>query len=314
MTNKPHVAILMTSYNHALFVREQIESILAQTWENWDLTISDNGSTDGTMEIVQGYEVRYPKRVRVVHGPGGLPPANQFSLIVNASKSADYYAICNSDDVWLPDKITMAIEKLKPYGQERPVLYASQMIRIDELGHKYGLLPMMNRVTPCFGNALMECITIEPTIVFNKKSLDFIALGYQRLYAPFFFDWFSYLIITGVGGFVIYDPRPTAFYRLHLTNVANKKRSMGFWLSRLVKIICGRNEGKRNRTALISILESLNCHLTRESHSELEALKALNADHGGPFNRLNLLNKAHLCYQSMSQTAFLYPMAFFNRL
>ena len=63
---QPTVEILLAAYNGERFLREQLDSLLAQTWEQWHLTVSDDGSTDGTSAILDEYAARYPDRVRRV--------------------------------------------------------------------------------------------------------------------------------------------------------------------------------------------------------------------------------------------------------
>ena len=67
--NEPQVEILMTTYNGELFLKEQFESILAQTYRNWHLTVSDDGSTDGTNAMIDAYERVYPDKIRRVRYP-----------------------------------------------------------------------------------------------------------------------------------------------------------------------------------------------------------------------------------------------------
>ena len=77
MTDNDQIEIVMAAYNGMPYISEQIESILSQTDENWHLTISDDGSTDGTEAVIKDYAARYPGKVRVVHSGrrfGGAMP------------------------------------------------------------------------------------------------------------------------------------------------------------------------------------------------------------------------------------------------
>ena len=58
------IEILMTTYNGAAYLKEQLDSILAQTYRNWHLTVSDDGSTDATVSIIQAYERAHPDKIR----------------------------------------------------------------------------------------------------------------------------------------------------------------------------------------------------------------------------------------------------------
>lgn len=109
MEQQPQISVLMTSYNHAPYVEERVRSVLAQTWGNFDLTVSDNGSVDGSWDILKRLEAERPNRMRVVRGPGHLPD-NHFSLVVNAEfmtpwspyVTASTEAICTTRGLRVP--------------------------------------------------------------------------------------------------------------------------------------------------------------------------------------------------------------------
>lgn len=101
MTASPKVSVLLTSYNHAKHLRESIESVLSQTFKDFELHIWDDGSTDNSWEIISSYS---DKRIRAVRNK-----ANSFldCFIDHISRSAfsEYIAIHHSDDIWEPQKL-----------------------------------------------------------------------------------------------------------------------------------------------------------------------------------------------------------------
>ena len=95
------IAILMATYNGAKYLREQIDSILSQTSNLWHLYIHDDGSKDGTMEILNDYTTRYPETVSVLDYPSrGGALQNFMSLLEKVE--ADYYMFSDQDDVCIP--------------------------------------------------------------------------------------------------------------------------------------------------------------------------------------------------------------------
>lgn len=310
MCDHAKISILMTSYNHAPYLAEQLDSIFAQSWDNWDLTVSDNGSDDGSWEILKGYENRYPGRVKVVHGPGGFPE-NHFFLAAEADPSADYYAWCDSDDVWPLEKLSMAMEKMVPLGQDKPVLYGGRESLIDLDGREYGLSTLLNRLRPTFGNALEESVTGGPTILFNRPARELIALGLGPA-VPACQDWWAYLIVTGAGGRVIYDERPIVRYRLHRTNLCNRKNGIAHWLGRLKAALKGRHKGfmDRNLAALSWVAD----RLTPENREKLALMIRLHGGGAGPLERMALVRKIGLCRQSRLESASIYALALLGRL
>ena len=106
MSSLTEVEILLATYNGARFLREQIDSILAQDYGNIRVLARDDGSSDGTVEILHQYAKRFPGRFRVM--PSSAPTGsakNNFLLLMKAS-TADYVCFADQDDVWLPAKVT----------------------------------------------------------------------------------------------------------------------------------------------------------------------------------------------------------------
>jgi glycosyltransferase involved in cell wall biosynthesis len=99
----PMITAVMIFFNAERYFAEAIESVLAQTYANWELMLVDDGSTDASTAIARDYAARFPDRVRYVEHPGH---ANRgMSASRNAGVAAgrgDYVAFLDSDDVWLP--------------------------------------------------------------------------------------------------------------------------------------------------------------------------------------------------------------------
>ena len=131
------VAILMATYNGAKFLGEQIESILAGTHQSWILFVRDDGSTDGTDEIIDRYEKALPgKIVRIWEGaPTGSAKGNFARILqwVNERFSFRYYMFSDQDDVWLPEKIekTLAVCRNKEAEDGGPLLVHTDLNVVD---------------------------------------------------------------------------------------------------------------------------------------------------------------------------------------
>lgn len=111
------ISILMAAYNGEKYIREQIDSILAQTEQNWILYIRDDGSTDGTPEIIHEYAMKYPGMIIPVHDTlGGLGCIRNFMAALKYAQS-DYYMFCDQDDIWLPDKAEKTLKAMKAAEQ-----------------------------------------------------------------------------------------------------------------------------------------------------------------------------------------------------
>ena len=109
------IAILISAYNGAEYISEQIDSLLAQTYQDFIVNIRVDGSTDGTSEIVDDYVKRYSEKIkRVDVGGENLGCGQSFMWLLEHSQ-ADYYMYCDQDDVWLPTKIEETLAKMKEH-------------------------------------------------------------------------------------------------------------------------------------------------------------------------------------------------------
>jgi hypothetical protein len=136
MSSLTEVEVLLATYNGARFLREQIDSILAQDYGNIRVLARDDGSSDGTVEILDQYAKRFPGCFRVM--PSSAPTGsakNNFLLLMKAS-TADHVCFADQDDVWLPAKVTrtkQAMDQLQSrWGAKIPLLVFTDMHVVDE--------------------------------------------------------------------------------------------------------------------------------------------------------------------------------------
>ena len=105
------VVILLSTYNGAKYLRELLDSLLNQSHKNISILVRDDGSTDATLELLAEYGNKY-NNITYYKGEN-LKPARSFMDLLKQSEDADYYALSDQDDVWLPDKIEIAIKQLE---------------------------------------------------------------------------------------------------------------------------------------------------------------------------------------------------------
>lgn len=253
----PLVAILMCTYNGARFLAEQLNSLEVQTHQNWILFASDDGSSDQTIEILQHYQAKWPSgKLTIRSGPQKGFCRNFQYLTSDDAILADFYAFCDQDDVWLPEKLTRALHALKDISSETPAIYGSRTQLIDKEGFSLGYSPFFT-LTPSFENALVQNIAGGNTMLFNHAAKD--AFSIDTRYEIVSHDWWAYLVITGIGGRCIYDSIPTTLYRQHRTNIIGEKKRCLRIFSRLNSLLSGNLQrwiSGRNK-ALASIVEQL---------------------------------------------------------
>ena len=101
MTEKPLVSVIINCYNGEKYLRETIDSVIAQTYENWELVFWDNQSTDSTREIVESY--KNPK-IRYFYAPKHTPLGEARNLAIERA-NGDILGFLDADDVWTPNCI-----------------------------------------------------------------------------------------------------------------------------------------------------------------------------------------------------------------
>lgn len=100
----------MATYNGAKYVSKQIESIIGQSYNNWKLFISDDGSTDDTLSIIQSFQSIYPDKIVILSDETRKGCLGNFMfLIKNIPTDSDLYMFCDQDDVWINTKIQDSI-------------------------------------------------------------------------------------------------------------------------------------------------------------------------------------------------------------
>jgi len=278
------VAVLMATCNGAEFLPQQLDSLAAQTYENWRLWVSDDGSTDATFDLLRGFQEAWGEdRLRIGRGPGRGFQANFLTLTARPDISADYYAWSDQDDVWRPEKLARALECLSPLGAERPALYGGRSIYIDRQGREIGRSALMNNRPPTFANALAQCICGANTMVFNQAARALIAAGAGlEVVTP---DWWAYQLVSGCGGRVFYDPEPLVGYRQHGGNLVGKNRGLAARWSRFKRLFAGTL--KRYVEINLKALNQVASRLTPDSLRRLQILAVLHRS-ANPLERLRL--------------------------
>jgi glycosyltransferase involved in cell wall biosynthesis len=102
----PRVSAVLIFLNAEAFIAEAIDSVLAQSFDDWELVLVDDGSTDGSSAIAQGYAASHPERIRYLDHPGHENRGMSASRNRGASEtSGEYLAFIDADDVWERDKL-----------------------------------------------------------------------------------------------------------------------------------------------------------------------------------------------------------------
>jgi glycosyltransferase involved in cell wall biosynthesis len=184
----PVVAIAMPTYNHADYISTAISSVVAQTFERWELVVVDDGSTDATYDLAREFKDARVQVLRREHrGLGGLRDSYQLVL---AKTSAPLVAVLEGDDCWPADKLQ---RQVPDFDDPEVVLSYGSVALIDECGCHYGeVRPWLavhartNRPTGAIVPSLLAVNPImSPTVVVRRTALDVIGGFWQPPGVPY---------------------------------------------------------------------------------------------------------------------------------
>ncbi len=213
----PRVAILLSTYNGAQFLAEQLASLRGQTLSGWRLYWRDDGSSDATPGLMQAFvDELGPERAVVLAGDGRVGATESFlRLLRAASRDNDAVCFCDQDDIWLPHKLAQGVSALGKIAPVVPALYCARQELVDETLRRIGLSPAVRHVWG-FPAALAQNIATGCTVVLNGEAAGLVAAS--RAPAAAFHDWWCYLVVSAAGGEVRFDAEPVVRYRQHGEN------------------------------------------------------------------------------------------------
>jgi glycosyltransferase involved in cell wall biosynthesis len=223
------VTILLSTYNGEQYLSAQLDSLLNQRDANLSIEVRDDASTDATRDIVAQYAAEHPQ-IRYRYGLRLGAAGSFFDLLKHADLTSSYFAFCDQDDVWYPDKVALAIDNLEAVG-DVPALFCSRLEYVDENLNRIGYSRLPHRPVG-FENALAENIAVGCTLVLNQPARTMVL---ESLPATcIMHDWWCYLVIAAFG-VVVYHERPTVKYRLHGGNQIGAPASAFDDLSRRIR-------------------------------------------------------------------------------
>jgi len=264
---RPKVAVLLCTYRGQKYLKAQLDSIAAQTHARWVLWASDDGSKDGTCNVLESYAQYWGvDRVHLKSGPHRGYVANFLTLTCHPLIKADYYAYSDQDDIWEPDKLERAVSWLSTVSPDIPALYCSRTRLVDKDNQEMGLSPLF-RSPPGFLNALVQNIGGGNTMVFNQAARQLVMRAGPQVRVVSH-DWWIYMLVTGCGGRVHYDAHPTIRYRQHADNLIGTNRGFIQKIDRLVRLLRGRYRDWNDTN--LAALSQCRAWLTEENKAALD--------------------------------------------
>lgn len=217
--NTPEVQILMSTYNGSAFLKEQIDSILNQTFKNWQLLIRDDGSKDNTVELIEAYQKEYPLKIkRIIGGDGGGSSQSFMGMLKHVE--SPYCMFCDQDDYWEKDKIEISLNRIKELEKKDPMclVYTDMEVVSDDLKTNLGSFLGLQKLNPKWiknsNNILAQSMAAGCTMIFTLHLIKII----KPIKAPLFQHDHWVLINAAIYGNVAFCNQKTMKYRQHSHN------------------------------------------------------------------------------------------------
>lgn len=305
-----HVVIVMAIRDGSSCLPQQLESIRAQSHRDWSLIASDDGSSDGSDDIVANFASRIAENaVLRLQGPCRGYAENFLSILRRLPKDQFWIAFSDQDDVWKPDRLERGILALRNLPENVPALYCGRTWITD-----HDLKPLRLSAArprpPSFRNALVQNIAAGNTILLNPAASRLVRAAAHETGEVIAHDWWTYQLVTGAGGTVVHDDEPTVLYRQHEANQIGANDDFRARLRRVHMILSG--EYRRWNDVNCAALNASAHRLTAEHRSILADFDAIRS--ASLFRRLNGVARLGLYRQSRLSTAAIWVSAILRRL
>ena len=171
----PHVSIITPSYNSEYYIEETLLSVLAQSYQNWEMIIIDDCSTDKSIDIIQRYTT-IDSRIKLLHNTANLGVAESRNKGIGVC-SGEYIALLDSDDIWFPKKLEKQIHLMQT---KNIFMSYSAYNTIDEKGQTMNHFHTKDKIT--YHDMLKTSTIGTLTTIYNAKKLGkfyFMKIGHE---------------------------------------------------------------------------------------------------------------------------------------
>ena len=248
------IEVVLPTYNGVAYLQEQVASIHQQTLRPQRLLVRDDGSTDGTQELLLLLKNEYGAWLHLLPADENLGCSANVNRLLEATQ-APYVALADQDDVWLPQKLDASLALLRNVERnhegERAVLVHSDLALVDADGASLGCTYMQRqRLCPLRTapeQLVLTNVVTGCTVLLNRALLN------QALPIPaeaLMHDWWLALVASRFGQ-IAFLPGSTVRYRQHGANVVGAQGlGLKYWMHRARKLFAEPSAGGDTRAAL----------------------------------------------------------------
>lgn len=216
------ISVVLASYNGSKYINEQIDSILSQSFKDFELICVDDLSTDNTVNILKEYENKYPNIVFVYKNEINIGSRLTFAKGVELAQG-QFIAFADQDDYWHPNKLEVLYNEIIKndtlafvYSNSELVDEHLDTIQTSTFGRETVFLNGKDFYQVINDNTIMGCSMLIRAD-FAKKSLPFPTKGFHH-------DWYLAIMALGFSMEIKYIDQILFKYRRHSNNQVNKKR------------------------------------------------------------------------------------------
>ena len=203
------ISVIIPAYNQGKYLDQAIQSVLDQTYPDFEIIVVDDGSTDATPDIVRSY---LDSRVQYIYQENqGLSAARNTGI--RCSKGS-FLSFLDSDDLFMPNKLALLVDVLNQ--QPEVGLVAGQSIPIDENGNPAG--EIFNKALPDKGHLLLLGNPLHVGSVLLRRSMQ-EKVGYFDETLRSYEDWDMWLRLARIGCQMAWVPKPVSMYRFHTSQM-----------------------------------------------------------------------------------------------
>jgi len=294
MIENKKIDILMATYNGEKYLVEQLDSIINQTYRNWNLLIRDDNSTDKTLEIIQNYHKK-DKRIKILKdNKGNLGIVRNFEELLKSSES-EFIMFSDQDDIWVENKLDMylkMIEKIKNKG----FMIHSDAILFDK--NKSNILKdtfiSKKAINRGLENVFFNYFVQGATILISKEIKNFILPFPKEVYLH---DRYIHLI-SELFFERIFVNKALIYYRQHGDNQIGAKNTIR-------ELLLKRYFDERDRQLIKIIYNKYGSLLTEDKKKLIEEYFKITDIKKNRFNRFLNLKKSKISIPLKKQISFI---------
>ena len=246
--------VVLPTYNGVLYLEDQLASIFGQRLCPDRVLIRDDGSSDGTQELIKKLRKRYGDWLKVLPGGENLGCTANVNRLLEAS-NARYVALSDQDDVWLPNKLEIALRAIHSIelvkNKKVPCLVHADLHLTDAWLNPYGCTYTQQQLIKPIANKPSDIaltnIATGCTILLNKELIS-IALPIPK--EALVHDWWLALVASAHGR-IQFIPESSILYRQHQQNSIGAKRiGLKYWFERFFQFVTSPSRGGHTFSAI----------------------------------------------------------------